>query len=604
MRNKDYLITTKVGESSRKFVWNSAKPTDLDYGTGWKIAKTERGLRIWDETLSQSTSHSGKEVSIPSLGPVSDKTPGSFSSRNDDDGSIWIQAIEDNFNYHVDLPPASSGSLKRAIEVDIVQLKPLRPAYLPQVETASPFPSNTPRQLYMFYGLRYFLVRYRPVGNDFLASLGDVAIFKYQKTTHGFQIQALKDGLFLKVAGEKKRSIPVGQSIRLSEHELFHSTFICGVHWWRFHSVPSPDALPPLTSEEAVDDIRERLRFKKTLQYFVLIFGCASLIMTILSKGNHEKKIVSSTQVTLAKPKLIPKKEEIKPPEPKKVVELDKPKPKEKPKPEQKIVKTPPKHPPKKQIAKKAAPKKSKVVKAPPPPVKSPAPPNPGLVAKKAPPPPPKPDPSVELAKSLSFLSPSNNKEKASAPTYSDKKNKNFATTAVGGGSEKSNVLNNMAAVPSDTNITTKSARTIASGISFGKGSGKGLNDVQGKVSSNELYKAGGKLSGGGGGISITGKGSASESDIEKALSKYLAKFQYCYEKGLLKDASIGGDVMISWDISTGGKASKPKVIKSKLNNAEVHACINKVLLDIPFPKPMGGSINVTKTFNFTSSAL
>jgi hypothetical protein len=177
---------------------------------------------------------------------------------------------------------------------------------------------------------------------------------------------------------------------------------------------------------------------------------------------------------------------------------------------------------------------------------------------------------------------------------------------AVGGGSSKS-VLNDMVNTSGDTNITTKSARTLAGNIQFGDSHsrGKGLNTVQGRVASKDLYDPNAKIGGAmSGGLSMSGPGNVNESEIEKALSKFMSKFQYCYEKALLSNPSLGGNVVFKWTIESGGKTKNPKVVKTQMNDAQLNTCIGDVLKQVPFPKPKGGSVDITKTFTFSSATL
>ena len=130
---------------------------------------------------------------------------------------------------------------------------------------------------------------------------------------------------------------------------------------------------------------------------------------------------------------------------------------------------------------------------------------------------------------------------------------------------------------------------------------------MQGKVSLTELVSKDGNPGdalGGGKGLELSGPGELSESEIEKALAKFLSRFQYCYEKALLTDSGLSGNLVVQWDVTVAGRADNSRVVKSQLNSKDLHACVMKVLGDVPFPKPKGGSVTVKKTFSFTSSSM
>ncbi len=574
----------KVGKAVRSVKWNGVDPITLDHPKGWVIESTETGFRLFDGTEPDATLQSQSSVVI--------------------EKSAWRDHL------HIDLPAPTRGNKKRGMTVDLVRLYPLRAAYSPSPVFHTAGKHN---QLFLFYGLRYFLVHYRPVSNKHIATIGDAKAFAYEKVVDGYKITPIREAIKLKIPGEKKRTLSVGQSYVISESIFFSCTFLLSVHWWRFQSVPTPDSLPPVETDEVVDEVREATRLRHSIQAFVISFCVFTLGMILFSKP--ERKIVAQTEVVIKQPKIIPLKEPPKlvekKPEPKvpekKIAEIPKPTP---PKKVAATPKPPKPYKPKQQLAKIPKPTPKPVAKATPPPTpKAPLPPAVGLIAKKTPPAPPPPNPNVQLMKSLSFLGANSSKPMAQVPTnYKNDKNQKYdpKAVAVGGGSSKS-VLNEMMNVSTDANISTKSARSLAGGIQFGdaKGGGKGLNNVQGKVSNSDLYDPKAKFgSMGGGSMSLSGPGSIPESEIEKALSKFMSKFQYCYEKALLTDSSLGGNVVFKWTIESSGKASGPKVVKSKMNNAQLHSCISDVLKSVPFPKPKGGTVEVTKTFTFSSATL
>jgi len=594
LRHYEYLLKMKVGSAERSTKWNGQDPISLDHPIGWVLEPTETGFRVYDGTEKDKNLRSQSSVVV-------------------DEGS-WQDHM------HIELPASSYGNQKRNMSVDLVRLYPLQPAYSASTPTASA--ANKPRQLFMFYGLRYFMVHYRPIGRRHVATVGGNKIFSYEKTSEGYKITPIRESIKLKVPGERKRTLNVGQSYVIPEETFFNSTILMSVHWWRFQSVPTPDGLPPIETEETLDDEREAERLRKAIHAFIVSFILLTIGMFVMSK--KERKIIAQTKVELKQPKIIPVKEPPKivekkpePPKPpekkpeKKVAEKKPtPQPKEKPKKVAKIPK-PPK--PKKVAQKAVAPNPKPVAKAPPRPPPTPKaklPPAPGIIAK-APTPvaPPPPDPNKQLAKSLSFLGTSSAKPMAQVPTnYKNTSNKKFdpKAVAVGGGSPNSQ-LESMMNVSTDTNIETKSSRTIAGNIKFGgKGGGKELNNVQGKVSSKDLYDPNAKFGSGfaSGGLSVTGLGTVDESAIEKALSKFMSKFQYCYEKALLSNPSLGGNIVYKWTIETSGKTNNPKVVKSQMKDASLNACISDVLKQVPFPKPKGGTVDVTKTFTFSSATL
>ena len=317
LRSEDFLITTWVGDASRKIIWHGDKPHDLDLPLGWVIERHNGQFRIrnssitpWSEQLADSV-----EFEVPQPG--------------------YRQMIE--------LPIPRAKGPHRPLDVEIIHMRPLDPVYLLRHALAPQYPSKVPKQLMMFYGERYYLVRYRPVPPTRTVSDGSRDVFQYVKTPTGYAVIALSHGVRLKTATER-HNIPIGARAELTEQVFFSATVIFGVHWWRFRMVPTPDSMPPVETEETEDDIREDTRFKVSTLVFLICFSV--MLSMMYSKSLHEKpppKVVAAVEIKV--PKIIPPtKEELKPPppppppepEPPKVVEL-KPEPK---KPEAEAEKT------------------------------------------------------------------------------------------------------------------------------------------------------------------------------------------------------------------------------------------------------------------------
>jgi len=625
-RTRDYILTMRIGGLTRKVVWNDQKILLLDHPQGWTIAKVNDEICIYDNSDPDFDRRSANMIAIP---------------ENEKNKTT------------LELPPSFNQARSRAMRFTITPLEPIQPPYK-QVIYDIPGQVPVPRQLLMYQGVRHFLLKYRPVGSKLTAKAGTRQIFKYEKTREGYCITSLTSDLQVKRNG-KKEFLPIGIPFLMNESDFFAASFIRGINWWRFRSVVTPDALPPLEEDETEEDARDASRFnfayRSVVATLCLLF-CASLAYNYLYPA-PPKQIV--TKIELKAPKVIPHKEiaEVKPtPEPtpappkeekKKEVVKEKPKPalekkvvKNQEKPKKVVKKEPPKPKPvvkketpkPKKVAKKEPPKVEKPKPAPvqkvakeepvqpkhdklPPPVKKSlqeAPPKAGVVAKKTEAPPAPPDESAQLAKSLSFLSSgAKSPAKGGLAKYDKNHKKEFMNApSLGGSTKDSAALDNISSASTDTNIKTRSSRSIANDTGIDAPQGKGLNDVQGKVSLTQLYAAGGSSEGfeEGTAISLSGPGSLSEDQIEKALAKYLSRFQFCYEKALLTDSSLAGNIRLQWTIETNGKAADTKVLNSQMKNAGLHSCILKVLKEVPFPHPKGGPVTAKKIFSFKSSAL
>jgi len=620
--SRDYLLTVRIGNISKKIVWNDRTTLCLDHPQGWTISKMDANICLFD----------GSDPDLQRRSKV----------------MLVLTGLDKN-KMNVDVPPSFNKARKGHMALTITPLVALQPPYK-QVTYDGTASARLPRQLLMYQGVRYFLLKYRPVGKKLTASANNTQVFKYERTVAGgYSITAFTSDLKLKRQG-RKQQLTIGVPYLMNEAEFFSSSFIHGINWWRFRSVVTPDALPPLEEDETEEDAREISRFNYASRGVVVslvLLLCASFAYNFF---NPPKPPVIVTKVELRAPKVIPHAEiaEVKPPPPpppeppkekEKPKEVVQEKPKPKPALEKKIVKKeivkpkkiakkePAKAPPKKvakaepkvvkKVEKPQVEKPQKVAKvepvaapAPPAPVKKAidVPAKPGVVAKKTEAP-PAPDESAQLLKSLSFLSSgAKNPKQGGLAKYDKSHKKDFMNSPTLGGSTKdSATLDKISSASTDTSIKTRSARSIASDAGFDAPQGKGLNDVQGKVSLTQLYASGSGAGEGfedGATLSLSGPGDLSEAAIEKALAKYIARFQFCYEKSLLTDSSLAGNIRLQWTIGTSGGVSASKVINSQMKNAALHSCILGVLKEIPFPHPKGGPVTAKKTFSFKSSAL
>jgi outer membrane biosynthesis protein TonB len=156
----------------------------------------------------------------------------------------------------------------------------------------------------------------------------------------------------------------------------------------------------------------------------------------------------------------------------------------------------------------------------------------------------------------------------------------------------------------SDGPIQTEGARSETTKAGWvGSGRGKALNEVQGTVSLHAFAGPAGDAGLAPDGIAVTGEGVA-QSEIERALAGHLRRFQYCYEKALLTDSKLAGQVVVQWRIGPDGAANGVRVLRSQLNHAALHACLAAEIAKVRFPASGAGAVEVKYPFSFSSTAL
>ncbi|OFZ55485.1 MAG: hypothetical protein A2428_13020 [Bdellovibrionales bacterium RIFOXYC1_FULL_54_43] len=576
-------------------------------------AKSRKHKRIWEGEESLPLNH-----------------PATLFLEKTEEGAVQISGRDGNrlpLSISEDLIETGSPIDILGLQIRIKRARRARPAFIAGTNLD---PERKHADYFFSSGRADVFLNFEPFRNSGQARVGSNRVARFMRTGNAVQIHALAAGLTVSIEGDPHgtppESLKPGLVRTFNLDEGLSIVVRSGNDWWRIGKTPLPAEAPEVAETTFFDRDRESLLFQRTAKSLVTSFAIFVFLtwINVIPKPVPPEPPVEETPLAVVQlrklpPPPKPKKEEpkpelakAKPPEPKK------PTPKKKT-PEKKVAKAGPKKPP---VAQKAAPapKAPALAKAPPKaatPVAPARPPAPSQAHVQA------VQNQARLSKSLGFLSlgPKTIASRSSAVAtiknpYTKYQTTSAATTTfakAGAGSVLSKIANQTG--KGFAAINTKSARLITSkaGVEGGYGAGgkgKALNDVQGKVSLAALYDPnagdgmGSALGGAGGGLSMSGEGSIPESLLLKVLEKHMQKFQYCYEKALLTNAGIAGNLVLQWTIEPGGKATRAKVVRSELNHPSLHNCVLGELGRILFPSPKGGAVTVKFPFAFSSSVL
>jgi hypothetical protein len=97
--------------------------------------------------------------------------------------------------------------------------------------------------------------------------------------------------------------------------------------------------------------------------------------------------------------------------------------------------------------------------------------------------------------------------------------------------------------------------------------------------------------------VEVSGAGKLDGDVVTRYLNKNAANFQLCYEKPLLGNPSIAGQITLVFDIDTTGKVTSAKTTGNM--NDEVEKCAVGVVSRISFPAPKKGSVEVGYPMTF-----
>jgi TonB family protein len=90
---------------------------------------------------------------------------------------------------------------------------------------------------------------------------------------------------------------------------------------------------------------------------------------------------------------------------------------------------------------------------------------------------------------------------------------------------------------------------------------------------------------------------------IQRIVRQSFGRFRLCYEKGLEKNPTLEGRVVVQFNIERDGSVSSVgSATSTDLKDANVVACVTKGFTALSFPQPEGGIVKVTYPISFAPS--
>jgi len=157
---------------------------------------------------------------------------------------------------------------------------------------------------------------------------------------------------------------------------------------------------------------------------------------------------------------------------------------------------------------------------------------------------------------------------------------------------------------------------TVASGNGDLRGV-KGAAGGSGKVASIGGLRGGGDIGGASTG-SVGGEkkinavvkdqppsvdGELDPSVVSKEVKRRIGAIKACYERALKRNPTLSGKVVLYWTITEAGTVASVDIEQDTLNDSEVTNCIKSLVKGWRFPRPAGGSVDVSFPFLFQASS-
>jgi TonB family protein len=149
---------------------------------------------------------------------------------------------------------------------------------------------------------------------------------------------------------------------------------------------------------------------------------------------------------------------------------------------------------------------------------------------------------------------------------------------------------------------------TRGSGLGGG-GTAEGLGGLgtRGTGGGASGYGAGGGSFGrssAGGVVSISGDpsvvGALDQKLVDAVVKRHMNQIRYCYQRELVKDPNIAGEVVVAFEIAGDGAVSSASIASSTMGHTGVESCVTGRFQRMRFPAPSdGGTVTVTYPFVF-----
>ncbi len=95
--------------------------------------------------------------------------------------------------------------------------------------------------------------------------------------------------------------------------------------------------------------------------------------------------------------------------------------------------------------------------------------------------------------------------------------------------------------------------------------------------------------------------GGLSREEIQRVIDRTMGQMKYCYEREIQKSPDLEGKLLTRFTISPDGTVATSDVVQNTMHNAQVAACVQRIISRMAFPKPRGGGV-VAVTYPFLFS--
>lgn len=94
--------------------------------------------------------------------------------------------------------------------------------------------------------------------------------------------------------------------------------------------------------------------------------------------------------------------------------------------------------------------------------------------------------------------------------------------------------------------------------------------------------------------------GSLEVAQVERVVRRHSRGLRYCYERELMDDPGLGGEVVIALTIGPDGHVVERSILSNQLDDSDVGPCLLREVGRMWFPEPAdGNAVTVTQSLAY-----
>lgn len=94
--------------------------------------------------------------------------------------------------------------------------------------------------------------------------------------------------------------------------------------------------------------------------------------------------------------------------------------------------------------------------------------------------------------------------------------------------------------------------------------------------------------------------GSLTQEQVHSSVRRYLNQIRHCFDRELLRDPGLAGQIIATWTIAPDGMVSEASIATNTTANQDLAGCLRRTISRMVFEEPSEGTVVLVRfPFNF-----